>query len=370
MKWARLIREECAALAGWWLHEMREMIADLEQHWAPGKPYRTTIYLMPTLGKVERRWRNGTIQSAEFQHSANGDFSAESRDLLTQSAADGTPVHVVLPQSDILIRHLRLPTGAERSLASVIELQLERELPLARDQVQVDWRIEARHPNGTKIDVSIAAIRRGDIERLLDALSQWKLRVLSIAVDLGAQRTAFNFAPRRISRPSGQLARIDRWLTASAVALIAIFVAVVGAQWLRERFVVGAALAAADMPAQRVEHLRAELAKRSKPMSELLRLMQSPSSAEVLADLTSAVPGDSWLSQLEIHVLDDDPILKFTAITPAAALLVDRLESAPHIERVELQSSSTAGLATERDRVELSAHWVKPTLAASAAGAP
>jgi Type IV pilus assembly protein PilM len=368
MKWVQRAREEYAALADWWLHEMREAVAGLEQWWAPGKPHRTTIYLTPTLGRVEQRWRDGTIKSVEFQQTASGDFSDEWREFLAQSAS--ARVHVVLSRSGILIRRSRLPTAAESNLASVIELQLERELPVPRDQVQVDWRIEARDPAQDRIDVSIAAVRRSEVETLLGALNQSNLRVLSLSVDMGAEYTAFNFAPRRTLRKLGQLARIDRWLTASAAALVVLWTLVVGAQWLRERFVVNAALTSANVPAQRVEHLRAQLTKRSKPLQELLRLMQLPSSAEILADLTAAVPGDSWLPQLIIQVDDSDSVIKLTAITPAAASLVERLESAPHIERVELQSSSAAGLATERDRVELSAHWMKPKLVARAAGTP
>jgi Type IV pilus assembly protein PilM len=364
MMWARRIHEEYAALADWWLHEVCEAVADLQQRRSPGKPHRTTIYLAPTLSKVEQRWRDGTVRSAEFHSTESGESSAEWREILAQSAADGAPVHVVLSQSGILLRRMRLPAGAEKNLASVIELQLERELPVPRDQVQVDWCIEARNPEQTKLYVLVAAIRRSDIVRLLESVNQWKLRVLSLSVDMGAQRTAFNFAPRRVARVSRRLTRIDRWLMASAAALVVTWAIVVGTQWLRERFVVDAAFKAATVPAQRVEHLRTQLAKRSGPMLELLRLTELPSSAEMLADLTAAIPSDSWLPQLVIQLNDSDSVIKLTAITPAAVSLVERLESAPHIERVELQSSSAAGLAAERDRVELSAQWRKSEHAA------
>lgn len=366
-RWARPVREECVTLAHWWLHEMRETAADLAQRWAPGRPHRTTIYLTSTTGRVEQQWRDGRVRSTEFQRTQNGTPNPLWRDLLPDdSAADDTPVHVVLPRSDILLRRVRLPAGAESSLAAVVELHLERELPVARDQVHVDWRIEARIPDGAKIDVTIAVIKRSDIERLLDAMSHWKLRVLSIGVAMDADRTAFNLAPRRrILRPTGRLASIDRWLTISAAALIVIYAGLVGAQWMRERFVVDASLAMTNVPAQRVERMRAQLKMRSEPLSTLLRLMQLPSSAEILADLTATMPNDSWLPQLEIHVLDDSASLKLTAITPAAALLVDRLERSPHIDSVELQSSTAAGLV-QQDRVELSAHWTKPTRASMA----
>jgi len=342
---SRRLREECTHLAQWWLHEMREVAADLEQRWAPGKAQRTTLYLTPLLGRIEQRWRDGRVQSTEFAPAAAG-----------IPVASDTSIHVVLPESDVLIRRIRLPAAAERNIAAVIELQLARELPVARDQVHVDWRIEARSPDGSKIDVAIAMVRSSEIARIMDATSEWKLRVLSISVAIEADRTAFNFAPRRSARAIGQLTTIDRRLMVSAAVLTILHVALVGAQWFTERSIVGKALAAANIPAQRVEHMQAQLAEQRKPLAVLSALMQSPSSAAVLTDLTATIPTDTWLPQLEIQIRDNDATLTLTAITPTATLLMDRLESAPRVAEIKLRSSSPAGLA-ERDRIELSARW-------------
>lgn len=348
MKLQRL-RDESELLAHWWLHEIREIAADLEQRWAPGKPQRTTLYLTPTLGRVEQRWRDSHVQSTEFSRTAG-------REAWVSTCPDGTPVHVVLPESEVLIRKIRLPAAAERTIAAVIELQLARDLPVARDQVQVDWRVEARSPDRSKIDVAIALVRRTEIASILDATSEWKLRVLSISVAIETDQSAFNFAPRRTARMTGRLTTIERRLMMSAAALMVLYVALVGVQWLNERSVVGEALAAANIPAQRVEHMRAQLAERSKPIAALSTLMQSPSSATVLSDLTATIPTDTWLPQLAIQILDNSATLTFTAITPAATQLMDGLERAAHIADVTLRSSSNTGLA-ERDRVELSARW-------------
>jgi len=355
---AHRMRAEYTALAGWWLHEMREVGADLSQRLAPSRPHRTTLSLTRTSGTVLQEWRNGTAKSLEFQRTASGDLPQERNDFWPD-AVDGTAMRVVLPKSSLLVRRAWIPAGAERNLGPVVELQLERELPIPRDQVQVDWRIETHNADRTKIEVAIAAVWRSEIERLHDALSRWKLRAISIAVDLGSERAAFNFSPRRAYRSSARLASVDRWLLLSAVFLVFAYTVVSGAQWLHERIIVTEALSKTSAPALRVESMRADLEKRGEPVATLQPLMAAASSAEVLSVLTAVVPRDTWLQQLDIRTLTEGSYsIKFIAITPSATALVARLEQSQQFKSVELQSSGAWGVATGRDRAEVSMRWV------------
>jgi hypothetical protein len=366
-RWMQRVREEYTSLSSWWLHEMREAFADLKQRLAPGRPHRTTISLSRTAGTVVQQWRNGTIKSAEFQRTQTGDLPADRSEFWPAATTDAATAHVVLPKSAILMRRIWLPANAEHNLTPLVELQLERELPIPRDQVHVDWRIEARNRDRTKIEVVIGIVWRSEIERLVSAMSQWKLRVASIAVDQDGDAPSFNFAPRRTRRSTSRLARVDRLLVISAAIFWLAYAGVIGAQWMRERIVVTEALAEMTAPTLRVEHMRAELDQRRRPMLTLLQLMAAPSSAEVLADLTAAVPRDSWLQQLEIRSLDDNSsLIKLTAITPTATQLVNQLEQSPRFENVALQSAGTMGLGMARDRAELSARWLKPSVEAGA----
>jgi len=265
-------------------------------------------------------------------------------------------VHVVLPLSAALIRRVWLPAGAERNLAPVIQLQLERELPMARDQVMADWRVVARNHDRTKIEVAIAILWRNELERLVNALHAWKLRIASIGVAMDGA-TAFNFSPRRARHAAGGLTRFDRILAIGAAVAMAAYICTIGAQWMYERRVIGEAIAKANEPALRVERMQSQLVRLSRPMTTLAQFMASASSAEVLTDLTSAIPRESWVQQLELRSIETDAcLLKVVAITPAATLLVGHLSRLPRFQSVELQSASPAQVMGP-DRAEIQMTW-------------
>jgi len=314
---------------------------------------------------VLQEWRNGTVKSAQFSRDASGELPQERHDFWPE-AADGTAVHVVLPQSAVLIRRVWLPAEAAKDLAAVVELQLERELPVPRDQVHADWHIEAHDRDRSRIEVAIAIAWRREIEQLLDALNRWQLRVVAIGVDLEAGAAVFNLSPHRARRSTGKLSSIDRLLSVGAAVLALAYAGIVGSQWLGERIAVERELSRTRAAASRVERALAELAGRREPLVRLQRLMAAASSAEILSALTAAVPHDSWLQQLDIRCRDDgDCSIRFTAATSAVAALVQHLEQSPYFENVELQSSTATGSTTVHDRAEVSADWV-PAAAAQA----
>jgi hypothetical protein len=336
-------RTELAALARWWLSIVREAANDLLRHWAPNQAWRTTLRLGAAgTGQILQEIRNGKLTSVEFQ--------------VQPALPARSSVHVLLPQSMILLNRIWLPAAAQSSLERIIELRLERELPLPRAQVQVGWHVEAHSADGKRIRVAIAAIRNSELARVREALRRWQLRALSIRVEMEASRAAFSFAA--YDTPSLQHAsHVDRWLAASAVVMLLASMGVTIGQWLHERVVVERAIAALRAPAERIAMTRAELTRRRAPLLALQPLQRAASVAEVLATLTPTIASDSWLPQLEIRSNPGNTSLQLTVMTPSAAALLDRLENSPYFERVELRTSSNTGDPFHRDRAELTARW-------------
>lgn len=366
----RIVCEECTALAGWWLHEMQQMLADIQQYLAPGRPHRTTIFLSSTGGTVVQEWRDGTARSAEFARTASGDLPAAPREFWPTPWIDGATVHLVLPAASVLIHRVWLPSSAVRNLTPVIQLQLERELPLPCDQVRIDWQIGAHNHDRTRIEVLIAVLRRHELERWIDTLRQWKVRIGSVGVTVGGA-TACNFSPNDARRTAASMTRVDRRLIIGAGVSLLLFLGVTAGQWMQERKVVAAAIAKASEPAARVELMRSRLDTLQAPMTKLIELIQSTSSAQVLADLTAAIPRDTWVQQLDLRSTDRDAcLINMVVVTPAATLLADHLSHTPHFSSVELQS---AGLAQTigSDLAEIQTVWRKsPAPTRTARGKP
>jgi hypothetical protein len=345
------------ALFAWWLHEMHEVVADLGERLAPGRPYRTMITFDENVGNVVQSWRNGTSRAAQFSRTADGDWPRDRREFWPETTSEHPAVHVLLRPSAILMRRLRLPAGAAGDLMPIVELQLERELPLARDQVHVDWRVESR--DREHIEVTIVIVRRAELESMHELMDRWRLRVLTIGVAASDTPGAFDLGRQRKRRFGVALARVDKLMALSAATLLIAYACVTGAQWLHERMVVEEELAGIREAASRVERLLTELQERSRPVAQLEQLMGGESGAHILAMLSSALPADSWLPELDIRCADDGTCsIKAIAITPVATRLLDGLQKLPSLAGTQLHSSHAAQADSGRDRVEISAQWV------------
>ena len=355
------MRTELAALAGWWVHEVRKVLADLQQRLAPGRPHRTTILLSDTGGgTVVRRWRDGTEESIPFLRTTQGDLPADRNDFWPVSPTEGGTVHVVLPPTATLVRRVWLPAAVERNLAPVVELELERELPMPRSEIHADWRVGARNRDRTKIEVVIAIVWKREIERLIGTLTQLHLRVATIGVAVSGE-TAFNFAPLRSRRSAKRLTRAEQMLSAGVAFFVFAYLGVLSAQWMYERTTIAAAISEAREQTYRVEHMQSQLASLRMPIEVLMKEIASPASAEALLDLAAALPQDSWVQTLDMHTLDDGTcVLKLVIITPVATALVNQLARVSHFQKVALQSSSPASFALFRDRAEIEMQWRKP----------
>ena len=94
-----------------------------------------------------------------------------------------------------------------------------------------------------------------------------------------------------------------------------------------------------------------------------------PNAAAALTDLTTLVPGDSWLYQLEFRTQDSHSAqVKFNGFAPNGAALVQLLEQSPQFEKAELRSSHAVGTTSNKDRVEVSVAWRSTTAAPPKAG--
>jgi hypothetical protein len=107
-----------------------------------------------------------------------------------------------------------------------------------------------------------------------------------------------------------------------------------------------------------VERLEQKLGRESASGIALSRVSSAADAADALTALTGAVAPDSWAYELGINAPPAAAAqITLAGFAPAATMLVDALERAPHFEKVRLVSAVSAGLGTGQDRVELTAEW-------------
>jgi hypothetical protein len=330
---AALVRasDELNAFAAWWLHELREAWAAASERLAPERSRQIVIDL------TERRGELSDLQ-----------------EIAAENAPANARATVLLPESSVLKCELRLPPVADRNVDRVVELQLERKLPLPQEQLYVDWRVREVLPDRSRI-VDVIMARRTVVDHLREAVRArgWRPVAVTSREPDGKQR--FNLLPAPTRRLSFVIGTRERYLAWSAGALILVYAAVaVGKSWM-ERASVRDDLTQARTQTMEIKKQRDVLATQGEPIMLLHEVMQQPSAAEGLVAVSSALPHDSWIYQADIRALGTGVSVNLEGYTPSATSLLQGLESSGRLDAIELIEATSAGSGSGSERVELKA---------------
>lgn len=346
---------ELTAFSAWWIHEVREAWLFLVERIWPAHSRRFLLELDDS-GGIVRQIATSVVKTSGVRFELTEDRSLPALSTFwTEGAPASARVFVALPQSKVLLCNLQLPPVSDLDLARMIDLQLERELPLPRDQVNVDWEADQRRGNQPR-RVEVAIAKQVDVNRLRGEIQSWGWQVAAVGLGCGTDTPRFDLLPPRLHRLNFSMGRREWHLFWSALALCGACVLTIGGQWWYERSSLSAQLRDARSQAEKIERQRATLADRGKPVIALRELMRSASAAQVLTAMSTAVPANSWIYQTEIRTpAAANPSVKLEGYTTAAAALVEALQQHPEFEQVQLVRSSAAGVASGVDRVELTA---------------
>jgi Tfp pilus assembly protein PilN len=106
-------------------------------------------------------------------------LTAAVRAFLEDNSIQTDRCYVVLPRRAALISRLSLPTAAKSDLSQVVEFELERLVPLARDEIYFDFLVRDL---GAKLDVQVISLPRRAVGEVLGALEDAGVRARSVAV--------------------------------------------------------------------------------------------------------------------------------------------------------------------------------------------
>jgi hypothetical protein len=255
------------------------------------------------------------------------------------------PIHLVLPASWVLMKRLTFPLAVERQLRTTVELQLQRHAPLPRDQLL--WDVKIRHVDEArgKLVADLGMAKRADVDALVGRLQAWGIRIGEVSeAPGGTARFSFRPARRRPSRGVTSRLNFGLALTAGLLALALIVGGFVHQQ--RARNLLGGALEAARREAAPVATLRDMVVGQLDTARSLSELERRASLADLLAELSTRLPRDVWIEQLEIT----GSAARLQGVAPTGVDVVSLLSRSPLVAQGELQSSSSAGLGTMQDR--------------------
>lgn len=354
-----ITREECHAFLKWWVQELRELGDALLQRLAPRLAKRLVIRFGDNIACTSAPRAGQHAMKFEFARDERGEWPERLDEFGPTGEHRGARVTLALAPSEVFTFDLILPEVSERDLEAVIDLHLEREWPVSRDRFAVDYRVLQRVRARRDIKVQVLIARHEHIERLRELAQKWGLRTVRIGSADESGKIVGDFLPRRFRlRPirSAALAPLERKLAAAAVVLALALTAVIAAQWIYERLVVGAALARLNSHATVASHLAHELTGESLPARQLLRISARPDAVDVLGSLTRSIPANAWVYKLDVSVAGGRASnIQLTAFAPAAATLVDILQQTHRFGAVRLDWAVSNGTRSGLDQLQVTA---------------
>lgn len=345
-------------LFGWWRAELRDIAQWLLRQLPSRKSPELMLRVAPTAASLEQREAQGWKVVGTLPRGEDGSWPAELPGLPPE--LHGARTALVFPVSEFYFDEIDLPLAAERHLTSVLRLQLERRLPVPLEQLLVDHQVVARDKRRETLCVRTAVAHREPVENLRESAVRWGLTPIAAGVESADGVLQFNLLRRRRDPIRWSPTPLDRRLLRAAAVGIAVFCAVTGVQWMRERATVNGETVELHAQAQELAAQRVALVAQAAPLQALRAVAASPSAPELLAKMSAVVPNTAWFTHIDLAMPVGAPgSIKLTGTVESEEGIVTVLRTVPGLRNLRT-SSAFAGEILGRNRVEISAEYQAP----------
>lgn len=361
LKW---ITREFHALRAWWVSEISELWADLWARLAPNRAQR--LVLWADAGRI-RIWTAASKSRAEVlvvEPVRSGQWPEAPLSGEWARLRKARTV-LLIPEQEALSHEIRVPAAAERSLAQVVTLAMEREMPLPLDQLATHWRVRRR--DSSWLHIRISAVQQSRLQALHALAGRWGVRIVRSAVapqdfdgvDLRSLQGDLAH-PRRAGGAPPWSPSQKRLAIATAIAIIAATALTVG-QWMYERNRLAEPLEAARAGTERLGTLRRQYNNEAAFATQVLQQLRREDAFHVLDQLSRAVDQGSWAHKVSIrNDTGDGYVIEMSSLTRDSPGLLQQLRQVPGFNTVQLLSSQPADRASGKQRVVVSLRWEKP----------
>jgi general secretion pathway protein L len=337
----------------WWATELSGCVQDILARLAPGWRRTATVYVGR---QVLRIVDADPADDQKIVEVVRPDHGSETLPPLPDaergSLKPGRRVRLVFDADFAFVKLLCLPLAALPHLKPAINLQLPKWVPMSLDRLATDFAIVALKPEQAVMEVELAALKRTDIEYSASVVRSWGLRLSSIHLAGPPDRPPrFRFVTSDIHSRRFEITRTDSILIGTAAALIVAALAVSTVQGYRAAGALDRAQLRTSVEAAIVLEQRQHLIARLEPLATLSSLERATSTATLLTDITQHVPQDSWLTTFEMKGRN----LRLVGVSPDAAAVVKLLTTSALLANVELRSSTSAGVGSNKERFEITA---------------
>lgn len=291
----------------------------------------------------------GTYAMAEIdpQHAA-----AVCGELISR-ASRCSGITLRLAADSALQKVVQLPLAAEENLRQVIGFEMDRQTPFKADQVYYDYRVATRDAAARRLLVRLTVVPRQGVDEVLHRLSSCGVQPDRIEVSGTPGIDLLPQGRRPVRHVAGR--RIN---TALGVLVAALLVAVIAVPLWRQSETIHSlepSVAQAKRDAEQAVALRDQLEGAIRESRVLVnKRLTTPLVIEVLNELTTLLPDDTWLSSVDVR----DAELRIQGESSGASALIATLEASPLFSGVHFSSPVTQNPASGSERFQLSSRIV------------
>jgi general secretion pathway protein L len=283
---------------------------------------------------------------------ATGYLPEQPSALLAGVREQNNRIRVFVSSERAYLRQFQLPSAVLSHLDAAVALQLPKLLPVDPSELLTDFEITASNPSLKVLNIEIAALKRTEVDAILNRLKAWGLRIAATHLrDPSDPAHRFRFGRDAIFSQRFKLRRSDRALALTAAALGLVCVSVAATESYRGQVSLERAKALSRAPAAAALSHRQELLARLEPLHALTHLESAPTATALLGELTMLVPQNSWLTTLELK----ENHIRIVGVSPNSGDVVRLMSSSALLDNIALRSSASLGIGTGMDRFELSA---------------
>lgn len=253
-------------------------------------------------------------------------------------------VTLLLAPGQALLCPLRLPRQAGANLRAVVGYELDKYTPFTAQQLYFDVRAQAADTPGW-LDVQLLVIPRERLDQVVQQAQAEGLQVTRVdALDAAGQPYTMNLMPAHARDREAQRMQRLKGAFAAAVGLLLVVCLVT---WLgnREQALLDMQAEVAQLRgrALQVDAMRKQVLARAETDRALQRQgRERQTSVALLNQLTTCLPADTWLEQLELRA---DASVRLSGASRQASSLPGQLARCAGLD----QASFQGGLQPERD---------------------
>jgi general secretion pathway protein L len=256
-----------------------------------------------------------------------------------------------LPDASALKRNLSLPLAARRNIASLLDIELERQSPVDQGEIYHDYRIARTDRPAGRIDIVWRMVRRKSVTPALEICRQAGIDLAVIAFTGDAAPSNGGNFP--VEPRAALLLRLRHWLVRGLLLLIlALLIAVAAGVYTRNQQALddfSLRVDQARIAARASLQLQHEIDAARQRTALLLREKQGLSVTRLLAETTRLLPAGSWITGFSYQ----DGEVRLQGYSNAASSLIALFDASPLFTSAEFRAPLVQGQSPGQEQFDL-----------------